>query len=316
MRRLDRVLAVVDPTVETQAGVAKAARLARASGAVLELLVCDYDPALDGWPVAQTAAVRALREELLDERGEMLEILADELRAGGLTVETHVRWGNPLYRTILRRVEESEPDLVVKDTHYHSLVRRTLFTNTDWNLIRACPAPLLLARAGDWSATPRLLAAVDPGHLADKPAVLDHDLLDFADLLARALEGELHALHAFFPAALLALTTGLGGLPLGGDTSVEEIVATERRRIEGGVRQLASAHGVPPDRVHLVQGSAAEVLPQAAADLRADVVVMGAVARSRLEELFVGSTAEQVLDRLPADVLVVKPPQFAQQVPG
>jgi nucleotide-binding universal stress UspA family protein len=32
------------------------------------------------------------------------------------------------------------------------------------------------------------------------------------------------------------------------------------------------------------------------------------VSRSRLQQLFVGSTAELVLDRLPCDVLVVKPP--------
>ena len=41
--------------------------------------------------------------------------------------------------------------------------------------------------------------------------------------------------------------------------------------------------------------------------LSVDVMVMGAVSRSRLQELFVGGTAEFVLDRLPCDVLVVKP---------
>ena len=76
------------------------------------------------------------------------------------------------------------PDLVVKDTHYHSVIRRTVFTNTDWNLIRTCPAPLLLAKPGEWRAPPTLLAALDPGHLGDKPAALDHDILDAAQLLA------------------------------------------------------------------------------------------------------------------------------------
>jgi universal stress protein E len=42
---------------------------------------------------------------------------------------------------------------------------------------------------------------------------------------------------------------------------------------------------------------------------------MGAISRSRLEELFVGSTAERVLDRLACDVLVVKPLDFADQMP-
>ena len=43
-----------------------------------------------------------------------------------------------------------------------------------------------------------------------------------------------------------------------------------------------------------------------AQSLPADLVVMGAVSRSGLQRLFIGSTAEEVLDRLPCDVLIVK----------
>jgi universal stress protein E len=35
--------------------------------------------------------------------------------------------------------------------------------------------------------------------------------------------------------------------------------------------------------------------------------VLGAIARGRLRERLIGSTAERVLDRLPCDTLVVKP---------
>jgi universal stress protein E len=42
---------------------------------------------------------------------------------------------------------------------------------------------------------------------------------------------------------------------------------------------------------------------------------MGAISRTRLQEVFIGSTAERVLDRLPCDVLVVKPGDFAERLP-
>jgi len=164
MQRLDRILAVIDPTVDVQVGAAKAARLARLSGASLELFACDFDPALTGQPFFDTDSLRRLREEFIAERAAYLEELAEELQAGGLDVATHVHWDNPLYEGILRRVAEFEPDLVIKDTHYHSFLRRALFTNTDWNLIRRCPVPLLLSRTADWPAQPRILAALDPGH--------------------------------------------------------------------------------------------------------------------------------------------------------
>jgi universal stress protein E len=51
-------------------------------------------------------------------------------------------------------------------------------------------------------------------------------------------------------------------------------------------------------------------LQQAAKEHSADFVVMGAVARSGLKRLFIGSTAERVLDRLPCDLVIIKPLEF------
>jgi nucleotide-binding universal stress UspA family protein len=41
---------------------------------------------------------------------------------------------------------------------------------------------------------------------------------------------------------------------------------------------------------------------------------MGAIARSGLKRIFIGSTAEDVLERLPCDALIVKPPNFSEHV--
>lgn len=315
MKRLDRILAVLDPTTEVQPALAKAATLARRSGATLELFVCDFDPSLSGQPFFDTDKLRQLREEFVGERLEYLEETADDLRTEGLAVETHVHWDNPTYRGIVRRVEESSPDLVVKDTHYHTVLRRTLFTNTDWSLIRTCPAPLLLAKAGDWPDSPRVLAALDPGHQGDKPAALDHDILEWAGLVAARMGGEVHAVHAFFPAALLAATVTLAGMPLGSGVTAAEIVESERQRIADQLAAIVGSHQLPAGRVHLEQGAATEVLPRLAEQLSAALVVMGAVSRSRLQEVFLGSTAERVLDRIGCDVLVVKPGDFTEKLP-
>jgi len=54
-------------------------------------------------------------------------------------------------------------------------------------------------------------------------------------------------------------------------------------------------------------------LIEATDELRADFLVMGAVSRSAVERLFIGSTAESVLERLGCDVLIVKPEGFAAE---
>jgi universal stress protein E len=307
MERLDRILCVIDPTAEEQPALGKARQLALRTDAVLELYVCDYDPALSGRPLFESPRLHELREEFLTERVEYLEELADELRAVGVTAETHVHWDNPVYRGVLRRVAESAPDLVVKDTHHHSAIRRTLLTNTDWNLIRSCPVPLLLAKTGAWPARPTVLAALDPEHVGEPVATLDEEILSATLTVAGKLGAEVHAAHAFLPATLLTVLTGSGPLPAIPGVSVGEIVERERQRISAVLAPVAERFGLPASRIHLEQGSAAEVLPRVARQLAADLVVMGAISRSRLQEIFVGSTAERVLEQLPCDVLVVRP---------
>jgi len=48
-------------------------------------------------------------------------------------------------------------------------------------------------------------------------------------------------------------------------------------------------------------------LPALVEEIDAAVVVMGAISRSGIDRVFVGSTAERLLDELVCDVLVVKP---------
>ena len=55
--------------------------------------------------------------------------------------------------------------------------------------------------------------------------------------------------------------------------------------------------------------------PQVARHTHCAMVVMGAVSRSGLKSIFIGNTAERVLDRLQCDLLVVKPLGFETRVP-
>ena len=59
---------------------------------------------------------------------------------------------------------------------------------------------------------------------------------------------------------------------------------------------------------HFVEGETRDGLLSLIDKVEADVVVMGAVARSAIQRMFLGSTAEHVLDHLPCDLLIVKPP--------
>jgi len=58
-----------------------------------------------------------------------------------------------------------------------------------------------------------------------------------------------------------------------------------------------------------------DAITGAARRLPAAIVVMGAISRRGLKRLFIGNSAEQLLDELPCDLLVVKPSRFVTGVP-
>jgi universal stress protein E len=183
-------------------------------------------------------------------------------------------------------------------------VARLLLTYTDFKLIETCPCPLLLLKTERTYLDACVVAAVDPMHTHDKPAALDAAIVDAAALLTGAVEGRLHICHALTPWADLSVA-----MPVA-ERTYAELCATYRERAQSRVMELAPRAGLRDDRIHVVWGEPSETLPRFAHSLNADVMVMGAVSRSGLERVFIGYTAERVLDALECDVLVVKPPGF------
>jgi len=305
------ILVIVDPTAEQHPAVDKAALLAQQLGARLELFVCDTKAAREA-RIAAHARSHAKEPFVIDLKS-IVEELARPLRQQGLDVATEVQCADPLPLALIDRARRTTADLIVKDTHHHSLAQRTFMKNTDWQLIRACPVTLLLTKPNPWSRVPRIFAAVDPGHANDKPAVLDNRILDCAALLAKHLPGELHLLHVYLPASIVAAAAS--GTPPAPITISQEELAREERQQRERLRNLITEYRVADEHVHLKVGGPAQMLPHMAGALRADIVAMGAISRSGLQRVFVGSTAEDVLEHLPCDALIVKPPDFAAALP-
>jgi universal stress protein E len=293
-----KILVVVDPRSDEQPAVERASWLAERLSASLELYICDYDPDIDAGRVATVWIDEPAREKLLSILGDKLEAIAAPLRERGLEVSVDVSWDHPLDDGILRKIFTFQPWLVVKDTHHHNVLKRTILSNTDWELIRRTPAPLLLVKPGPIAEKPKIFAAVDPLHIHDKPAHLDHDIVDFAQMLADGTGGELHVLHTYIVPIELNVPD---------PSMINQITEDTEREHREAFTSFMERHDVTDDRTHLVRGPAHEKLPEVTAREGAEMIVMGAVSRRGLGKVFIGSTAERVLDRLSCDVLILKP---------
>ena len=134
MNPIKSILVIVDPTAERHPAVAKAALLARQLAARLELFICDTRAAREmRW--AAHAAKRAEQPFVMNLKA-FLEDLARPMRERGVDITTEVECADPLHIALIDRARRTTADLIVKDTHHHSLGQRTFLTNTDWELIR------------------------------------------------------------------------------------------------------------------------------------------------------------------------------------
>lgn len=302
MREPRNILAIVDPTVEEHPSVAKAAALAERYGARLELFACDTKAARETRLFSQRQRDPG---RLLDVNLKpMLEALAAPLREHGIDVATECAFADSLADGLLDRIRRARTNLAIKDTHHHSMLRRTLLSNTDWELIRHSEAPLLLVREQPWRESPVVMAAVDPGHVNDKSAALDRAILEWSCSLAAKWNAALHVLHAYVPLTVAASAANMAAPSA--NTLTPELMEYEHRLKDEELRALAAPYGIADDALHVDLGVASDLIPRKAQELNADIVVMGAVARSGLQKLFIGTTAERVLERLECDVLIVK----------
>ena len=307
MSEQKHVLVVVDPTASFHPAIERAAWLAKHMPAPVELFICDYAPQLADTRSGDTTA--AARAALIERHWKRLEQLAAPLRANGLEVTIDARWDYPLHDGIVRKAQDLGADFVVKDTHYHSVLKRSIFSNTDWSLIRNCPGTLWLVKPRPPGQRPCFVAAVDPLHERDKPADLDNRIITTAKEICGALGGEVHVFHAFDVTAAIAMSTDAMTMPIA--LPINELADAMRTQHTEAVERLCKEHGIPSDRTHVHQGGTRQLLLTLTEQLRADAVVMGALSRSGLKGLFLGNTAEDVLDRLHSDLIIVKPAGFA-----
>lgn len=304
------VLVVMDPADGEGYALARGRLLASALDVPLELFACEFDQAMEGSHFRVTERVEAARNARVAARADWLESRAAPLRDAGLEVRTAAVYANPRHEAVSRRALETRAAFVIMRTHFHEWLTRATLSAADWQLIRICPAPLWLVKGGDWPDAPKLLAAVDPSHRDDRHAHLDHAILDLAERLDTALAAETWVAHCILSMASLESTAALSMMPEALGSSPEGYAGDLLQQLRASVLRLLEGRKVPASRVRITEGRPEKELPRLVRDLEINLLITGGISRSRIEQVFIGGTAERLLDRIDCDLLVVKPPGF------
>ncbi|MGI9286302.1 MAG: universal stress protein [Pseudomonadales bacterium] len=300
MFEIRRILAVVDPTTKTQLALTRAVELAQQFDAELVLFVCDYLYELGDSPFLSTSSQRHGLEAFLHRKQKWLDALANPLHAQGFQVDTEVVCGKRVHEETVRKCLRSDIDLVVKATEHHSKIDRTFFSSSDWHLIRECPTPVLLVKLEAMADTPQLVAAVDPFSEQENPLHLDQKIMQVGQLLRDKLGAKLNVVHWYESPYFSA-----------DEDAIPKLV---KQAHEEKLATLLADYDVTPEQVYLQAGENDKVLTELASTVHASMVIMGAQSQDFLERVIIGSTAERILDRLPCDILVIKPDGFVSPV--
>ena len=217
-------------------------------------------------------------------------------------LEVSVDVGTPAL-AIIQRVVSNGHDLVVVNDAGHPmspLVKR---------LLRKCPCPVWVIKPSR-TQTSSVLAAVNPH---PDEAELNGIILELAASLAERYGGDLHVAHAWSLYAEEPDGTVFNFTPaISAEALRDETHAASKRALDELLATSTVADA--PWKIHLIEGPAEHILPTLVREHGIDLLVMGTIARSGLQGVLIGNTAERVLDEVRCSVMAVKPPGFVSPI--
>jgi len=221
---------------------------------------------------------------------------------------------------IIREVLRNNIDLVVKTAENGSLVDR-LFGSDDMHLLRKCPCPVWLIKSTSPYKHQRIIAAVDIDDFNQSEELntreqLNLQILEMASSLALSEFAELHIANAWEEISeglLKSISIGIQ------ESDIVTFIEQERLQHQQNLNELITElmTNIGPNtmeyikpQTHLLKGIAHREIPLLAKNIKADLVVMGTVARTGISGFFMGNTAETILNQLNCSVLAIKPRGF------
>jgi universal stress protein E len=284
------ILLVVERTTDVSALMSKVLALAQGLGARLELFLCDSEQAYvlahaydqRGISAARAASTAAALGYL---RG--LRELADTF---GVSTAIDAQCESPLYESVVRKVLLSAPDMVIKAIAKEDTKKHGTPDPNDWQLMRTCPATLMLTGRRAWRGPPCFAAAVDVSE--EESADVAGSVLEAAVVLARGFVAEVHVVYGERGSAAQSAARG------------EKL------------RRLCEAAAIAPERTHILRGEPERTLPSFLKERGFEALILGALAHRADGTTPVGTLTSTLLEALDCDFVLVKPPGYRSPIEG
>lgn len=279
-----RLFVVIDPIAPQQLALVKALLIAKLGVCHIHAYLCIYK---DIKEAGGFASRKDFKRKSLAEARAWLEDLMKPCKQSGVSYSTKVVWNSKWVASLVRSLEQSKCDLVIKSSYEHSKARRFFSKTADYYLLRNCSHPILFThRAQEWESD-RILACLDletpdSAHTRLNKAILQ-DARAFADIVGMDLY-----IACAYQNAISRDYLGLKSSP--------GVVTAE---------QLGEHFDLAPERILLRQGNVVDALQAICDEANPSIVVLGTLARRGIRGKLIGNTAEKLLDVIDADLMTI-----------
>ncbi len=309
MHEFKNILFVSQGLPETGDSLQQAMTLAQRNNASLKgLIVCPKLPAnmSQYQDTYQQSLINNLNQQInqIGQSSDLTQTLP-------LTVD--ISSGDKPIVDVIQYVEQHNRDLLIKNAEPLGEGSEG-FKALDMKLLRKCPCPVWLNRTTTIPHRHKCVAvAIDPIITCDEEEQLALRLLTLARNIADSCNSRLHIISCWE----YKLESYLRHNPWiqVDDQQLNTDIAALRDHHRQQLDRLVADSGIAGEMiVHHINGRADDEIPRCAATLAIDILVMGTIARTGIEGLVMGNTAENILQSLSCSLVALKPAGFVSPI--
>lgn len=279
---------IIDPTREAQPALVRAVDIVRQMGGHLHIFCSNY---VEKEALVHFKSRSDAKKQTLKKSKDLVETLIAPLREEGLSLSTEVIWNQGWYQAAVHAAAREASDLIIKSSYSHKGRSHPLSNRSDFFLIRNSTCPVLLTKSGVAHQLGKVLAAVAIEKGNKEHSGLNNRIISQAKKITQGSGAELHLVAALQEQLNLE--------------KLLELHIDKSKGLKTEQDMIAERFGVEPAMVHVQNGAAAKVIVAAARELGVQALILGTKARKGLKGAVLGNTAEQILDQLDIDVLVI-----------
>ena len=276
---------IIDPTMEAQPALIRAADLANIAGGHIHAFCAVYEDNLSSYASRRDAKYK-VRHRAMDMVDKLISPLVSDL----VTVDMEVMWNEHWYQSAVHACARLGADVMIKSTYAHGSSIAGLRKRSDYYLLRHSSCPVLLTKIDESCRYQCVLAAIAIEDGDNRHDELNNLVISSARRVCRTTGGELHVVAALEDRPDIA--------------NLLNIMMDDDDELSG--EQLISLRfGIEAENVHCDYGSAQKIIVETVKQTSAQLLVVGTVARTGISGAVLGNTCEKVLDQLSIDILVV-----------